>query len=731
VDNLLSQVIKVGLVLILIVVPLIYSPYLQDSFSTPKKAFFQISIAVLLCVFAIQIAIRPERLASHSTPLDKILLIWLAWNAVATLVSIDRPGSTQELIYTSCIVALFFLVTRSVTTYRQAWFLVGVIIAMAVLESSYGIAERFGTKYLYEKDIIDSSFQTTEKAWRGNILGTFGNANHLATYLVLSTPLVLGYIILSGSRYWFIFLPCLITVLGCLVLTAARAAWMAVFVSLSLLILFGFRQSKRIGLSLTGFVSLMLIGVILLILFTQPNILTELTGRIKQSFSVSSGSLGYRFLAWRLSLSMIATRPFLGSGPGTFKILFLPTLADFLKGGNPLSYWHINEKMNEPHNEYLQTAVETGIPGLLILLTIFSTALYTGWENLKKVPPSTGFLISALLASLIAVLAHAFASIPFHVVPTLIAFWVIMSVFFSLLTMNAPVPQRAPSGRRVWRWVLVVTLAAFACVTVRETLREIEFSLYFKSATTRNRLNKFEDALPYFQRALEIYPQSGRLKFYYGSTLVHLGRYAEGVKLLEESKKNFQDIYIYKNLGLAYCAMGKIEKAIEQYSRWREMGIASHEANNQIAFIRLSQRRISDAEELFKETLRARPWDWTAHSTLGIIQMDSGRLDEAVQTLQPDVFWAIPDAYSLYGVALLKAGRYDEAAKNFLIALTKNPDSVRARNNLAALYYKTGEIDEAIREWKKVLETDPENEIAKRNLKTAQQRITPIPGETE
>lgn len=724
-DDKLSRIIRGGVFLILIAVPLIYSSQTQEAFSLPKRAFFQIVVSVLLCLFAVQAVLKPERLVSRGTPLDIILLVWLFWNATACIFSLDRPESTRDLIYISCLAGFFFLITRNVATHGQAWLLIGAIIAMGVLEASYGIAERLGAKLLYEKEIVEPAMNLTEQGWRGSILGTFGNANHLASYLVLSTPLILGCIILCGYNWWYIFMPCLGAVLGCLVLTGARAAWLASFAGLSFLVLFAFRQSRRIGLSLTAFAALMLVGVLVLILFTQPGLLTELSGRITESFSIYSGSLGYRFLAWRVALIMIGDRPLLGSGPGTFKLLFLPTLAEYLKSGDPLSCWSIKEKMNEPHNEYLQIAAETGIPGLLVFLLLVFTFVYTGWKNLTGASTSSGFLISALLASLTGVLAHALASIPFHVVPTFVTFWALISLLFSLMKADSPEIPRAPSGSRGWQWALAAGLFVFAGITIHSTSRELSFSRYFKTATYYNYMNNPKAALPYFRRALEIDPRSGRLKFYYGSTLVHLARYAEGAALLEESKKNFQDIYIYKNLAIAYEATGKPEKAAGQYEQWRQMGILSHEANNQIALIRLRQGRIAEAEELFKETLRVRPWDWTAHSNLGIIQMDSGRLKEAIETLKPDIFWRIPEAYSLCGVALLKAGRYEEAAKNFFIALSKDPDSIRAHNNLAALYYKTGEKEAAIREWEKVLELDPENKIARKNLKTARGKNRP------
>lgn len=88
-----------------------------------------------------------------------------------------------------------------------------------------------------------------------------------------------------------------------------------------------------------------------------------------------------------------------------------------------------------------------------------------------------------------------------------------------------------------------------------------------------------------------------------------------------------------------------------------------------------------------------RPWDLPAYSNLAAILIDAGRYDEAVAVLNPDPLWKTPDAYAVYGVALLKAGRLEEARRKFLRTLELDPRSVKARNNLGALRYMQGDLE--------------------------------------
>jgi len=720
-DNLLSRVIRAGLIIILIALPLIYSSQTQNSFGTPKRAFFQIGVAALLVLFSLQMIATPGRLTSRGTPVDMLLLAWIAWEAISSAHSCDRGESMRELIYSASTVAFFFLITRNVGGRTQALWLIGVIVAMGVINASYGIPERLGLKLLYESRVKETLTQAEVLTARGSILAFFGNANQLASYLVLTCPLLLGIISMCRGLRRALLIVCLAIVLACLILIGARGSWIAALAGLSVITVWGARRNRRAALRVAGCTLLLLALLLATVVNIKPQIAHELTGRLEGSFA----SLNYRLLAWRSSLHMIARHPLLGSGPGTFKLLFLPTLADYLRGYDPLSCWGLTEKMNEPHNEYLQLAAETGLPGLCFLLFFCGGMIRVAWRNLRNLPSSEGFLSVALISGLAAVMADAATSISFHVVPTRVAFWAMAAMLFSLPGASGirhPAEAQAHASPGISRLAvtpyLMISLI-FSYITISFTMRDLDFEYYFKLATNLTHSDHYREAVPFFQRAIQVMPSSGQARFYYGSTLVQLGIYAEGAAALEESKKNFQDIYLLKNLGLAYERLGQPERAIEQYRRWREMGIASHDANNRIALIRLRQGRAREAEDLFKETLRVRPWDWVAYSSLGAILLDGGRAEEAVRVLNPAPLWKIPESYALYGAALLGAGRFAEAEQHFLRTLSADPRSVRARNNLGMLYYKTGKKDEAMKQWEEVLRLEPNNPFAREKLKAA------------
>ena len=487
----ISRIIRAGILVILFAIPLIYSSRLQNSFGLPKQVFLQSAVAVLLLFFGVQIALDPKRLAARSTPADLPLLALLAWFSLASVFSIDRAESMRELVYATSLAAIFFLVTRNIETRGQALALIGVVAAMGVVESTYGIAERLGTKFLYEARVKESVPSFDISAWRWDILGTFGNPNHLASYCAFVSPLLLGCMASLTVRFFLVMrniktrgkacqtslsprrggraaaltgvataLAGLILVLACLILTGARGSWIAATAGLLMPLAWALKRGARSVLGLAAAAALLLALALVVVCVLHPGTAANLAARITGSFTDSTGSMSYRMLGWRLSLRMIADRPLLGSGPGTFRILFLPTLADSLAGRDPLSHYFLTEKMNEAHNEFLQAAVDTGLPGLALLLLTLACIFRGLLRRLRGADLADGFFIMGTIAALAAVLIDAATSIPFHVVPTHVAFWAVAGALLAWHPvpaaeapaqedLAAPIPV-APAARSSW-----------------------------------------------------------------------------------------------------------------------------------------------------------------------------------------------------------------------------------------------------------------------------------------
>ena len=133
----------------------------------------------------------------------------------------------------------------------------------------------------------------------------------------------------------------------------------------------------------------------------------------------------------------------------------------------------------------------------------------------------------------------------------------------------------------------------------------------------------------------------------------------------------------------------------------------------------------TDAEILYRTTIKKNPVCWMAYDNLGVILANSNRPDESMSLyrkaleIKPDD----PEAWNNLGNALFQTGRIDEAMNYFQKALKINPKYPDAHNNLGILLEKKGRIDEAIDEYRKALEFNSSLSEAHKNLGTLLAKI--------
>jgi tetratricopeptide (TPR) repeat protein len=120
-------------------------------------------------------------------------------------------------------------------------------------------------------------------------------------------------------------------------------------------------------------------------------------------------------------------------------------------------------------------------------------------------------------------------------------------------------------------------------------------------------------------------------------------------------------------------------------------------------------RLYSDAETLYRAVLAGNDDCWMAHTNLGLLLMDDGRSDEAMEHLQK-AFAIHPlkaDAYNNLGLLLAHLGRTEEAMADYRRALALNPDHADAHNNLGILLARAGHRDEALAHYQRALALHP------------------------
>ena len=161
-------------------------------------AFFKVLIGVFLAFSVLQIVPLPDGLIKVLSPRAYEIYAGLVRDAViaptSRLTLSLAPGATiSELVLMICYGLFGYLVLRTVRSRRRAEILVVVVLASALFQAFYGMAETFSGHEMI--------LGRPKRYGLDAVTGTFVNRNHLAGFLEMAFPLSLGYLLVK-ARYF-------------------------------------------------------------------------------------------------------------------------------------------------------------------------------------------------------------------------------------------------------------------------------------------------------------------------------------------------------------------------------------------------------------------------------------------------------------------------------------------------------------------------------------------------
>jgi Flp pilus assembly protein TadD len=128
----------------------------------------------------------------------------------------------------------------------------------------------------------------------------------------------------------------------------------------------------------------------------------------------------------------------------------------------------------------------------------------------------------------------------------------------------------------------------------------------------------------------------------------------------------------------------------------------------------------TDASTVWQTTIKRNPKAWMAHENLGVLFLETGRPEDAIDqfnkalTIKPDH----ASAEANLGNAFLRMGQLDEAIVYYEKALQLKSDSAEFQYNLANALLRKGEFDEAVSHFRRALELKPRDADFHNNLGT-------------
>lgn len=161
------------------------------------------------------------------------------------------------------------------------------------------------------------------------------------------------------------------------------------------------------------------------------------------------------------------------------------------------------------HNDYLQTLVELGLPGLAAFLAMIGLPFWLAWRR-RRDGVSEPLVLIAVLASLATMAAHAVVDFPFYVPLCLLLFGLLLGTADRLLA-----PQRALAPR--WRATAarlagILVAAGIAVLLARPVAAEVAAGYAQRSWRTADA----QAAAYWFEVARRLEPRDWRYHWYAG-----------------------------------------------------------------------------------------------------------------------------------------------------------------------------------------------------------------------
>jgi tetratricopeptide (TPR) repeat protein len=428
---LISNINTLIIFLLVALLPIFFTPFTTEYFDTGK--FILLGIAVLLMIFFWGLKLVTEsRISIVKTPLDILLLIYLVIAVASTVLSPTPnpalygvlPKVHGSLLFQIALVLLYFMVVSNLKNIKQVKVVTNLLIFSATIMAIFSLLAYFRI-FLPWQFAQNTSFSLA------------GSPSAGAIVLAILLPVVFSNLIKS-SRANANFTPLYFIVLAIYVVTIILvgnlAAWIGGLLATGFsmyehrlgMAVFGAEAGKR-RYAVKGITALLgVVGIVTLVLT-----ILSYTPTLKNA--TSFGKLAASFsrevqlpldTSWSISAGAFRDYPILGTGPATFPFNFTAY--------KPINYnqtanWNL--RLNSSHNQYFQTWSEMGGAGILILLLIASTFVFSALKNKRSFSSSNDDL-SLGLSGIVFIIVMALS--PMTVLTQTVGF-LILAVFMASL----------------------------------------------------------------------------------------------------------------------------------------------------------------------------------------------------------------------------------------------------------------------------------------------------------
>ncbi len=651
---------------ILLLVPLIFSTHFDNPFQLVKSFLFRaiLMLAFPFCVYMHFAASKPPlKVDGITISIGLFTIVYV----ISTIHSSYRAVCVEKLVEMLSLVVFYLIMMRFIV--RKYFIACLRVTAVATfLTSVYALLQHAGIDF-------PSIIWSDPIMVRTRAIGSFGNPTFLAGYLAVAMPFVL-YLFLTDTsdalekcvkrRPLHIVLKVIFYIITwslafcALVLSLTRGAWLAFVVSHFFMVFLGGRKmwplyrSKIIVLILVMFLCT---GVCVLQKASKPGL--TVAARL-MTLSDKKDIHTDRLFLWRIGIQIFIDNVSIGTGPGAFPYVFMK-----YRALEPLENRGRVALPEACHNQLIEIALSTGVPGLFFYLLTVGIVFHTALKAMR-VPGTPGLAAVFMISSGVAYLVHNLFL--YSTISTDLIWWFVVAYFSSSLQ---PVDQakESSSALRPFARTTLVLVSLSVLILFSLNVRVAIANYFVNEGKKYESAGKWELSLNAFNNAVIYDPHGYKYHLYRGKMLENFSRQLSKVppSVVNEVIQSYKNA-ITVNPFDPYCLadMGRF------------LGYLSENGD---------PSRTAEAIRYYEKAIAIDQYNPMFYGDLGNVYAGSGNSEKAMYYYRRslEVYPSSALVYVNMATLLLQRNDRENARKYLMSALEIDPGYRRARSMLDEL----------------------------------------------
>jgi tetratricopeptide (TPR) repeat protein len=208
---------------------------------------------------------------------------------------------------------------------------------------------------------------------------------------------------------------------------------------------------------------------------------------------------------------------------------------------------------------------------------------------------------------------------------------------------------------------------------------------------------KFQEAIEYFEKAIELEPGHDKAYYYMGAAYEKLENYEKAIECYEKAVNiNPKSVKSLSRIGLCYEKLDEIQKAIEAYERVIKVDPKLNNAWYNIGINYKKLNKSDKAMEYFEKSVELNPHDVEAWGHIVAFYLDKNDYEKAIEVCER----AGNEGYFALGTIYGKKGDFKKELECYEKFLVIYPNDKRVWNNMGTAYKDLGHKNKAERAWK-------------------------------